>query len=180
MWCDKIDYYEYQMEQYEKKYPKLYESFSYFDGVTEIAINLLNYLDNSFIEQYISHHRIKKNTSLCELYNPLNFVIDTRVRDFAEYFKNLYFYERNPFIEVNNYLKQSRLSRNESVLFLARLIYPSYYFDLYDEIIKGNEKEEKINLIINKVYNYRNFLSSIYQTLNLSYTLPYIEWLQKK
>ena len=57
-WCEKIDYYEYQMEQFEKKYPILYESFAYYSGVTEVAINLLNFLNESYREgnMIVSHN----------------------------------------------------------------------------------------------------------------------------
>ena len=36
----------------------------------------------------ILHKRIKLNSTLFDLYNPLNLIIDFKVRDFAEYIKD--------------------------------------------------------------------------------------------
>ena len=57
--------------------------------------------------------------------------------------------EGNPITDIYYYIKNNNLTYDESILFLARMIYPSYYFDIYDEIIKERETEDKINLIIN-------------------------------
>ena len=42
LWIKKIDYYEYQINQFKKKYPYLYQTFSYYSGLTESAIMLAN------------------------------------------------------------------------------------------------------------------------------------------
>ncbi len=178
-WCEKIDYYEYQMEQFEKKYPVLYESFAYYSGVTEVAISLLNFLNNDEIVQYTSHYRINNTSTLRDLYNPLEIIVDSRVRDIAEYFKHTYFYRYNPIDEVQEYIQNNYLSYNEIILFISRLIYPSYYFDIYDEIIKERETEDKIDLIINKLEDYEIFLSEVYNELCKNYSIPEINWLKK-
>ena len=178
-WCEKLDYYEYQMQQFEKKYPIISESFTYYDGMTETAISLLNNINPSVVNNYISHSRIGKNTSLQDLYNPLNMIVDTRVRDVSEYYKNLFFYEKNPLIEINQYLHNNHLTYEECMLFLARMIYPSYYFDIYDDIISGKVSEQKINIITSKVNEYEMFLKEIYSSINAMYNIPEIEWLKK-
>lgn len=178
-WCEKLDYYEYQIQQFEKKYPIISESFFYYDGMTETAISLLNFVNLNTIKYFISHNRIGKNTSLNDLYNPLNMIIDTRVRDSAEYYKNLFFYDHNPLLEVNNYLKYNNLTYEECLLFLARMIYPSYYYDIYDNIIIGKDKESKISLVTDRVDEYESFLKEIYNNISVMYNIPEIEWLKK-
>ena len=49
LWIDKIDYYEYQMSQFAVKYQSLKNSFDYYIGLSESAINLLNYIDENKI-----------------------------------------------------------------------------------------------------------------------------------
>ena len=178
-WCLKLDYYEYQMEQYEKKYPLLSESFFYYDGLTETAISLLNLVNYKNVPLFISHNRIGKNTTLNDLYNPLNIIMDTKVRDIAEYYKNIFFYEGNPINEVHNFIRSYNLSYDEVILLLARFLYPSYYFDMYDEIINGKVQEDKIKVIINKVDEYETFLKNIYGLIKSKYNVPEIEWLKK-
>ena len=40
--------------------------------------------------------------------------------------------------------------KNEYIMLFSRLLFPTYYFDVYDDIINNNLKEEKIISIINK------------------------------
>lgn len=60
LWCTKIDYYEYQIREYGKKYPLIRESFSYYNGLCETAITLLSRIKLNNINMYINHQRIKK------------------------------------------------------------------------------------------------------------------------
>lgn len=179
LWCEKLDYYEYQIREFGKKYPLIRDSFSYYNGLCETAISLLSRLKINQVNMYINHQRINKNMTLIEFYNPLNMVIDVRIRDICEYFKIKFFEGNNILKEINNYLFQAKLNYNEMYLFYIRLIYPSYYFDLYDKIMEGKEKEEKLNQYIDKVNEYEIFLKDVYLIINKYYKIPDIEWIIK-
>ena len=179
LWCKKLDYYEYQIRNFGKKYPLIMESFGYYNGLCETAISLLTTSNFDNINMYINHERINKNMNLLNFYNPLTLIIDVRVRDICEYFKIKFFEKENILNEINNYLYIAKLNYNEMLLFFIRLIYPSYYFDMYDKIIQGKEKEEKLNLYIDKVNNYEIFLKKVYIIINRYYKLPEIEWIIK-
>ena len=179
LWCNKLDYYEYQIREFGKKYPLLKESFSYYNGLTETAICLLNYQEEGKTYNYINHQRILKNMNYIDFYNPLNLVIDVKTRDISEYFKIKFFEKENIIDEIKNYLYINKLSYNEILLFFTRLIYPSYYFDTYDEIIQGVTKEEKLNQYISKIKEYELFLKQVYIIINRYYKLPEIEWIIK-
>ena len=64
------------------------------------------------------------------------------------------------------------------LLFFARLLYPSYYFDVYDDIIQEKVNEESIKKYIEKNISYEIFLKDIYKYVKLKYRMPEIEWLE--
>lgn len=179
LWCEKLDYYEYQIREYGKKYPIIRESFSYYNGLCETAISLLSNIKIDGIDMYINHQRINKNMDQLDFYNPLNLVIDAKTRDVSEYFKNKLFNGDNVLNEINNYINSSNLTYNEILLFYARIIYPSYYFDTYDDVIQGKIKEEKLLFYINQINKNENFLKELYYLLSKYYKLPEIEWIIK-
>lgn len=174
MWVEKQDYFEYQMKTIETKFPILKESSHYFFGLTEMAIALLN---NKLDVQKLSvaHKRINKETTLFQFYNPLNFIIDVRVRDVAEYFKH--FNNENTIYDIYNYIKNNNLNNEEIILFFIRLIYPTYYYDLYEKIISGKVNEEEMNKVIKNVDNMENIIKKTYMYISNICSIPLIEWL---
>lgn len=178
LWKEKIDYYEYQMSQLAVKYKILKNSFDYYVGLSETAISLLNYVNEKEIKYYICHKRIITNEKLDDFFNPTNFVVDSVTRDIAEYVKMEYFEKSIDLSMIFSCLDKLNFNDTESVLFLARLIYPSYYFDMYDQIIQGKLAEEKIELYIKRNTSYEAFLKKIYFYLKTKYRIPEIEWLE--
>ena len=174
LWTNKIDYFEYQINQIGKKYPIIRESFNYYIGLAETAISLIKSINNEGMYLSLSHKRIN---NAFDLYNPLNLIIDVRVRDICEYFKFCFFENKNVFKELELFLDYNKLSYNESVYFLARMLFPTYYFDLYEKIIVNEVKEEEIKKIISKVDKYEKLLKYIY--LNFKNNNLYIDWLEK-
>ena len=65
------------------------------------------------------------------------------------------------------------------MLFYGRMLYPSYFFDMYDEIINNNLSESKVNMIINKSTEYERLLIKINTFLSNIYgkTIPRVDWL---
>ncbi|MBE5820751.1 MAG: hypothetical protein E7310_08120 [Clostridiales bacterium] len=178
LWKDKIDYYEYQMSQLAIKYKVLKNSFDYYIGLSETAINLLNYINADYVNFYISHNRINKNEKLDDFFNPINIVVDSRVRDIAEYIKINYFHNLIDTEEILSFLDGLEFDYTESILFLSRLLYPSYYFDVYDQIIQEKLNEDKIKFYIKKASSYEDFLKKIYNYIKNKYKIPQIEWLE--
>lgn len=178
LWMNKIDYYEYQMNELGNKYPKLKLSFNYYIGLSECAINLLKYINNGDISLYITHKRIIYKEKMDDFLNPVNIMIDTRIRDIAEYFKINYINGKFKIEDIIKEIDMLNLSYNECILLLSRLIYPSYYFDIYDKIIQEKVSEEKIDFYIEKNVYYETFLKNIYKYLKNIYKIPSIEWLE--
>lgn len=180
LWKEKIDYYEYQISELAFKYPVLKKSFNYYVGLTENAISLLNYIDKSNINYYICHKRVNYKQKLCDFFNPTEIVIDNITRDIAEYIKNNYLNDNITINEVCSIIDKLNFNYTESILFLSRITYPSYYFDLYDEIIQEIANENKIEYYIKKNTMYEIFLKQVYEYLKGKYALPEIEWMKLK
>ncbi len=175
LWIGKLDYYEMQLDEVGIKYPMLKQSFNYSLGLSEIAINLLNYVNVKTINYYISHKRLEIKE---DMFNPLNIIIDSRSRDVAEYIKIKYFYDKIEAAQLEEFIIDSRFSRDEILLLLARLIYPSYYFDIYEKVFIDNESEKELNKVIKKNAEYEAFLKYFYNMIKKFYHIPQIEFLE--
>lgn len=182
LWGEKIDYYEYQINQFGKEYPILCNSLSYYIGLGENAISyLINNIKASNKVLTVSHKRIKNDNGSFEFYNPLNFVIDERVRDVCEYIKNKFFSGQLNYNEIIEYFNNNIFNYNDYVYFFSRLIFPTYYFDIYDEIINRKLNEQVIFPIINMANDYEMFLITIYKYIvyKKNIQLEPIEWIIK-
>ena len=182
LWSKKIDYLENLISENGKKYPQVVNSFNYFVGMSENAISYYNNIeiDNNMM-YYISHKVLRPTDKVDSLYNPLNIIYDYRVRDVAEYIKNSFWTDNhNIYNELNNYLYKNNLSLNEVKLLISRVLFPSFYFDMYEEIFNYNKEEKILNNIINRIDEYEEYLDSIIIYFKKFYPLDEIEWLKKK
>lgn len=181
LWSNMIDYYESQIGQNEKKYPLIRESFDYFIGLGE---NAISYLVNTKkeIQKEINDNKVLSHNNLYNsLYDPLNIIIDHKSRDIAEYIKISFFNNnKNIFKELDEYFFYNRYSLYGIRVLYARIIYPSFYFKLYDEIFREKKEEKELNKIINRINEYEIYLKDIYLYLNKYYNIPNIEWLKKQ
>lgn len=175
LWEDKNDYYENYLDNVKIKYPIIKESLSYYIGMSELAINLLSYVNYNDIDYVISHKRINK---ISDLYNPTNLLIDSRTRDIAEFIKLKYINDELNQEKIFDFIKFNYFSKDECILLLARLIYPTYYFDLCEKVCFYNEKEDKLNKIIKKNVHYESFLKVIYNILKNKQNIMVIDFLE--
>lgn len=182
LWSKKIDYLEELISENGKKYPIIVDSFNYFVGLAENAISYYNgvLIDNDY-KYSVSHKRIRINDSVEVLYNPLNITFDYRVRDVSEYIKNAFFLDnKNIFSEVLEYLDTNNLSLMEVKLLVARILYPSFYFDMYEDILI-DEKEEKIIMdVVVKLDDYEKYLGKMISFLKRYYDIDEVLWLKKE
>ena len=152
LWSSKVDYIEYQMGHLIKKYPFLNNTIDYYLGLCENAITYIKNLkmfSDYKIPIGISHKRIIKDATLFDLYNPLNLIIDYKVRNIAEYLKDAFFKDEDVNYILNIVFKNFWFDKLNLSLLVARLLYPSYYFDLFEEII-DKELDENIIFTLTK------------------------------
>lgn len=181
LWGDKIDYYELQVNENKKKFPLIRETFDYFIGIGE---NAISYLVNTKLETKPTIYDEKvpsHNTIYNSLFDPTNIILDHKARDLAEYIKYSFWTSNtNIFNELNEYFKYNYYSEYGVRVLFSRILYPSFYFDLYDEIITGKKEENKLNNIINRINDYELYLYNIYIYLNNFYNIPEVNWIKKQ
>ena len=181
LWENKIDFYERKISDLNSK-ELIYNSIDYYIGLGENAISyLIN--NNAKINNYVlSHIRINILRGSLDFYNPINYVIDNRTRDFSEYIKDLFMIDKIDKTLLFTYLNYMNFTRDEYILLISRMLYPSYYFDLIDRIIFNNENEKILESIINRKEEYLDIIRNIYIHANniRRINIPYIEWIIKK
>jgi len=185
LWSKKIDYFEYQIRELGKDKNIILNSFSYYVGLAENAISYVNKINKVIsISKYdnitLSHRRLfYPNTNLNYL-NPLSFIFDLEVRDIAEYLKVAFFHNENVYLDLKTILKTKKFSSYSYHMLYARLLYPSYYFDIYEDIMNNNIDEEKLISVIQKADKYELFLKYAYYEINKYTNLEKVDWILKK
>ena len=179
LWTKKIDYIEYQLSQFGKKHPIIRNSINYYIGLAENSISLLvtTSIENERI--VVSHRRIGSKTKINDFYNPINFILDSKVRDLSEFYKASFFDGTLDFENLKINILEYKLTPNEIISFFARMIFPTYYFDCYQNVLLGEEKGESLLKYISKAQEYQSFLNGLYFFLRQYYNLPEIEWIIK-
>ena len=181
LWERKMVYLEDLINENGKKYPLIVDSFNYFVGLAENAISYYNtiLIDKNY-KFGISHRKIKIDDTIEELYNPLNIIFDYKVRDVAEYMKISFFNgNKNALNEFIWYLNNNYLSIMEAKLLIARLLYPSFYFDMYEDIMIDEKEEKIITNILIKIDEYEIYLAKLIEMISSKYGVDDILWLKK-
>jgi len=184
LWKDKIDYFELYVRNNYLKYSNVAIYFDYFLGLAENAVSYLeDTIKDGRIEnvdkKVICHKRITTISTMRELYNPLNFVVDHPVRDVALYLKLLFFQDRIIDIDFDEILSKVNLSVYGARLLFSRMLFPSFFFDAFEKINDGNVSSEVIIKLVDKMSDYESFLEEVWSKLNERYSIPRIMWIKK-
>lgn len=180
LWGNMIDYYEMQIGQNEKKYPLIRESLDYYIGMAENAISYLVNTKKEVKKENSDNMVLVHNNLNHSLFDPLNIIFDHKARDLAEYIK-LSFFNNNKdiFKELDEYFFYNRYSLYGIRVLYARVLYPSYYFKLYDKILRGENEEKELTPIISRINEYEDYLYNLSLYLNKYYDIPSVDWLKK-
>ncbi|MGN1296039.1 MAG: hypothetical protein ACI4U5_06480 [Bacilli bacterium] len=173
---------------------KILHSFSmsspYYDILRKVTFYMLGYADNAiqYLEDLIidkgekityltiAHKRLRRLTSY-DLCNPLNLVYDSPTRDLAE----LYKFHSLSKEELIDSLKYYSFSSKDIAFLLARLLYPTYLFDLLESSYEEKKDIHRhIELIYKNLPLQRNSLLYIYKELKQKYMIRPIYFLENK
>ena len=185
LWINKIDYLEYHYEQNYQKYPILFSSFNYFIGLGE---NAISYLNQTLVKRkaedsdigVISHDVMFLDDTIYSLYDMQNIIIDHKARDLAEYIKISFFRDNySIFDELDEYFKYHYFSFYGMGLLVARVLWPSFYFEVYDGIIRGEINESYVLKITSRLSEYEKYLADVFNYFRKYYPIDEIGWLVK-
>ncbi len=182
LWSIKIDYFEYQIGELGKDKKVVINTFGYFAGLGENAISYVNKVNATLKpinnKLVLCHKRVYYPNKHLNYDNPLNLIFDWEVRDIAEYLKNEALVSvDDALIDLQTYLKIRKLDLYSLSLLYARLIYPSYYFDLYENVMNYDVSEDCLITIMEKIPQIEEFLKKSYEIIAFYGQIEKIDWL---
>ena len=91
----------------------------------------------------------------------------------------MFFNSNNNFDEILDIIYKNSVNYSDTdvKLLYARLLYPSYYFDIFNSELNGEDKEKELKRIINLSVEYEQFLKEIYIDLKSRYHIQPIDWI---
>lgn len=172
LWSRKIDNFEKYIMNKDITFD-FREYYDYFIGLGENAIVYYQYSKKSNVRNGLTYNRVKDNFTLWDLYDPINLTISFVVKGMAEYIKREFF-NNNP-VDVEE-IEDLELNYDESIALISRLLFPTYFFDIYRN--GKEESKEKIKKIINLSPSYERYLKTIFKSIKKRYkSIPQIKWL---
>lgn len=184
LWMQKIDYFEYQIRELGLNKVVTKDSFSYYIGLAENAISYVNNVNLKYPREnatiVLAHRRVFYPNYKLNFMNPLSFIFDLEVRDIAEYLKAMFFGTddtQEVLEDLKAYLKIKSMTYYEASMLYARLLYPSYYFDIYEEVMNNDRNEEDLVSVVSKCNSYELFLKEAYLEISKYAPIEKIDWL---
>lgn len=177
LWENKINYLQLHANNNNVTNIKIMPLFYYYLGLAENALIYVKTITKSYIRSIddkisFTHRRVNFPVKRINFYNPLNLIIDLEVRDIAEYIKSLYYSDLDYLDDLEYYLKTSRLTRYSASLLYARIVYPSNFFDYFED--------QTNTYFSDKYYDpnaYENFIKKTYELINSYVNIDKILWL---
>lgn len=185
LWAKKLDYFEDILNHLELSYENVLPICLYFMGLAENAIEYINeVLDNEKLteqdEFVVSHNRVNINESIKELYSPLDLIIDHPSRDVSEYLKSSFAHNDYDYNEIEEYILSLNFSSIGFKIFYGRMLYPSFFFDLWEEVIIGKKDYKELLKYENRLEEYRIFLKEIYYIIKKKTYIEEIRWILRE
>ena len=184
LWENKINYFETQIKEFAKEKENILNTFSYYVGLGECAIQYISILEKEyFLTEFdkiiFCHRRIFYPNYSLNYFNPLSIVLDLEIRDYAEYFKSAFFKGVDVNDEFKSFLKTKKFSKYSYNMLYARMLFPTYYFDTYEKVLQNNIDQENIIEILKYKNDYELFLKFAYNEIAKYSPLIKIDWICK-
>ena len=165
-WLKKSDYIVSFYASIKGQYSLIDESINYYLGLLDFCVYLLNdyrgYNDYGFIQ----HTRFV----LDDYFNPTSFKIDIKERDFANYLKYLFFSGSYNDVDISKMIFLGKDIFNFDLLFI-RLLFPDYYFDVFDDILLKKKKISALCAIISRQDAYLKYIKKIRDEIEKVYPI---------
>ena len=147
---------------------------NYYIGLIELCIYNYNLLIRKYGQKNglsIQHNRIEFPIYSFSYYNPVNYLFDFEFRDFAEYLKMRFFYSDFSTDEAISVIDNYNFDNFSINMFFVRLIYPTYFLELYDMQNKNNVYSDLFYDLLKKSSQYENFILKLITTMSSKYEI---------
>ncbi len=147
---------------------------NYYIGLIEICIYNYNLLIRKYGQKNglsIQHNRIEFPMYSFSYYNPVNYLFDFEFRDFAEYLKMRFFYSDFSTDEAISVIDNYNFDNFSINMFFVRLIYPTYFLELYDMQNKNNVYSDLFYDLLKKSSQYENFILKLITVMSNKYEI---------
>lgn len=166
LWIEKIEYLKKQLINFGQNKKILIQSFNYFCGMAENAISIMKKCEKkkACSKSFLCHKRMYYPNNTINYFDPTSFIIDYKSRDIAEYIKSCFFKNKIlPQEELRKIINKFKISNNDAETMFARLLFPTFYFDLFQQNVLTNSiNPSTFDKIIDSIEQYRLFLKNIY------------------
>jgi len=184
LWENKIDYFEEWFYMKQDSYKNIYPLFHYFIGIAENSLLYIKECEREEVKEdvdqlVVSHNRLSLNCGLYDYYDPTNIIIDHSSRDVSEYLKSAFLNKVWDLDLLREYLKNHYFSKYGLRLMLARITFPSFFFDYIEEMIMNNRDIDLLYLET-RADEFQSFIKQISLFLKEEYDIPIIPWIVKK
>lgn len=184
LWIEKVEYLKKQLINFGQNKKILIQSFNYFCGMAENAISIMKRCEKKkeCTKSFVCHKRIYYPNNTINYFDPTSFTVDYKSRDIAEYIKSCFF--KNKILqpeELKKIINKFNMSIADTEIMFARMLFPTYYFDLFQQnVLSSSIDESMFNQIIGLVEQYKILLKNIYNICFFqNKTNLYIEWINK-
>ena len=147
---------------------------NYYIGLIEICIYNYNLLIRKYGQKNglsIQHNRIEFPMYSFSYYNPVNYLFDFEFRDVAEYLKMRFFYSDFSTDEAISVIDNYNFDNFSINMFFVRLIYPTYFLELYDMQNKNNVYSDLFYDLLKKSSQYENFILKLITAMSSKYEI---------
>ncbi len=169
LWERKIDYFENFLLFNNRLYD--YINWNFYVGLAENAINYCKNINYNEIRYGMTYSRFNNIKTLYDLLNPINIQYGPVVNNISEYVKYLYFYENKEIKCIS--LFEMNLSSMDYRLLIGRLLFPTYFFDIFNNGLNYLQ----YGMISSKINDYIKYVKKIINEIKKRHIdMPSIEW----
>lgn len=168
LWKNKINYLEVFFKNY---YEKDYNDYSYYIYLGRIALEIVKLINFNDITYGLYYNRFDNIETIFNLYDPFNVNIGPVVISFSEFVKYRIF--NNEELDDISFLFCDKYTINDYLFLIARLLFPTYYYDLY-----SNNDKNNYNIILDKQYSFFKLIQKIIKEIKKRYTTKDISFIE--
>ena len=169
-WIFRFYYIENEYKSIKGKYLLLDDSINYYMGLLKLSISFVKEYRDKKMLSFINHISLLEK----DYFNPTNVIVDIMERDVGEYLKIIYFSGEYVNFDYDDFFSWCSVNGYNFNLIIGRVLYPNYYFELFDKMCSGVYEEDKLKKIISNCSDFCNYVNFLIDKASLFYSIKKI------